>query len=345
MAFVHTRILCYKKKDINPVVLNFRADNSYDYEGVKVLCLKDYKEKYKDNKIELLITHAPNLKNHLSFIKKYNKNTNKILMFFHGHEVLKTSNYYPKSYSYTKNKKIKRIVRNAYDRIKLPVLRKNIKRYINEKKINLVFVSEWMYDHFHLNTGLTEKETSAISLIISNSVNEAFIEKSYENKTEKIADFVTIRPLDESKYGIDIVRNLAIENPKYTFHIYGKGKYFEHNSLPNNMTLYQDFIRQNKIPEVLNKYKVALMPTRLDAQGVMACEIATYEMPMITSEIPICKEIFSEFENVFYMNNETLEIDLERVLNYTPKKLNKTSVYLEENTIQKEIDLIKNIKS
>ena len=36
------------------------------------------------------------------------------------------------------------------------------------------------------------------------------------------------------------------------------------------------------------------MPTRADAQGVMACEMATFGIPLITSNIDVCKEVFKE---------------------------------------------------
>ena len=100
--FVETRNKYYKKNGIEVVVLNFKAKDNYKVDGINVITLKEYKnnqEKYEDY---LLISHAPNLKNHYIFLKKYQKNFKKLVFFFHGHEVLKVNKVYSKPYTYLK---------------------------------------------------------------------------------------------------------------------------------------------------------------------------------------------------------------------------------------------------
>ncbi|TOA40349.1 glycosyltransferase, partial [Vibrio parahaemolyticus] len=100
-------------------------------------------------------------------------------------------------------------------------------------------------------------------------------------------------------------------NPNKKIHIYGKGRYFNYNEAPENLTVFNEFIKQEDIPSVLNKYRAALMPTRCDAQGVMVCEIATFGMPVLTTDIPVNDEMFADFQNVVRLKEEVFSTQLE----------------------------------
>ena len=117
MMYVHTRNLYYKKYGIDIEVLNFSAKISYEYEGIKVINLNDFK--LNKERYDLLLCHAPNIRNHFFFLKKYNKFFKKIIFFFHGHEVLKINKVYSKPYFYIKSNKIKVLFQDIYDEIKL----------------------------------------------------------------------------------------------------------------------------------------------------------------------------------------------------------------------------------
>lgn len=92
--------------------------------------------------------------------------------------------------------------------------------------------------------------------------------------------------------------------------------------------------------EYVNKSKYALMLTRRDTQGVMACELATFGIPLITSDIPICHEIFGKFQNVAYLSNDTAyNCDLSKI-EYPRLSNEKESTYYQRNTIGKEVELI-----
>lgn len=344
LAYIHTRNLYYKEMGIEIKVLNFRIKESYVYEGITVISKKDYKKTMRKTDIELVISHAPNLKNHIIFIKKNLSVIQNVLMIFHGHEVLRISDYYPKAYSFSQQKKSRKLIRDMYDSIKLPIMNMVIKNLINENKLSLIFVSEWMRKHFAINVKLEKELLLKSSFIIPNSAHPIFLEKNYDpSLVKKEADFITIRPLDNSKYGIDLVCELAIKHPELSFHVYGKGEYFKHYSKPPNLKVIGSYFTQTELPELLDKYRAALMPTRLDAQGVMVCEMATYGIPVVTSDIPICTEMLKGFENTFYVNNETLDINLEKVLSEV-ETLNQNNVHFSnENTVRKEVDLIRKI--
>jgi len=150
--------------------------------------------------------------------------------------------------------------------------------------------------------------------------------------------------MDNSCYAIDIVNELAKNNPEYRFLIIGKGKYFEHNNKASNITLIDKVLKHNEIIEFLNQSKCALMPTRRDTQGLMACEIATFGIPLITSNIPICHEIFDSFQNVTFIDNNDIDKnDLKKLYESISGKKGKNDKYFYKNTCSKEIELFNKV--
>ena len=77
-----------------------------------------------------------------------------------------------------------------------------------------------------------------------------------------------------------------------------------------------------------------------DAQGVMACEMATFGIPLITSDIPVCREVFSDFGNVTYISNEKCDISLEGIYDKISNKFRKNEKYFAKNTCGKEVRLL-----
>ena len=61
--YIHTRAMFYAKSKIDVEVLNFSAMNDYIIDGIKVITLNTYK-KHKNESYDLVISHAPNLRNH-----------------------------------------------------------------------------------------------------------------------------------------------------------------------------------------------------------------------------------------------------------------------------------------
>jgi len=180
--------------------------------------------------------------------------------------------------------------------------------------------------------------------VISNNVGEIFEIEKYETNAVKKYDFITIRNyLDGSNYGVDIVNNLAKANSDLKFLILGKGDFFLYNTKPTNVIWLEGNFPHENLLEYINSSKCGLMPTRRDTQGVMTCELLTFGIPVITSNIAICKEVFSGFENVAFIENDDKSINLEPILKklslqYSPIKQEK---YYSKNTVSKEIELIK----
>lgn len=337
LAYVHSRCIEYKKRGVSFDVLSFDNLRAYDYQGINVITRAEAAlniENYTH-----IISHAPNLRQHLPFLLKYCVGKNKTF-FLHGHEVLIKSNHYPKAYNFTFKNTLHRLVHklthDIYDSVKVKLLRHFIAKTRNSK---FILVSQHLKNlaQADLKTNFPTNKT----YIINNCVNEEFITGSYLSSTPKTADIVTIRQLDNSTYCMDVVRKLALDNPKLTFTVYGKGVFFDYYPPPLNVTVIQNFFKHEQLPGILSAHRAALMPTKHDTQGVMSCEMATFGIPLITSNISVCQEIFSEMPNVALIDNNST-VDLEELIvsltkNSSPP--NKTK-FSPAHTTEKELSTI-----
>ena len=340
MYYVHTRNLYYIQKGIEVEVLNFSTCQEYEIDGIKVFGLEHYQNRYNNQSYDILILHAANIRYHYKFIKKYGTKFPKFLFFFHGHEVLRCSKIYPKPYDYVKDSNfIKETVKDIYDIYKLKFWKKVFLKCL--EKSWFVFVSQWMFDEFKKWIKLSENELKNRYSIIYNCIGSVFETESYKKDYKKKYDFVCVRRnLDGSKYGVDIIVRLAYNNPNKSFYLIGKGDYFRYRSKPENLIVENKNLNHKEIISLLNASRCALMPTRTDAQGVMACEMATFGIPLITSDIPVCREVFSGFENVTYISNEKCDISLEGICDKISNKFRKNEKYFAKNTCGKEVCLL-----
>src|SRR5699024_7946046 len=151
--------------------------------------------------------------------------------------------------------------------------------------------------------------------------------------------------LDGSKYSIDIVTDIAKKNPSYHFCVIGKGFFYEYNHKPKNLTWIDKSLRHEEIIGYLNQSKCALIPTRLDAQGVMACEMATFGIPVITSNIDVSTEVFDEFLNVGFISNHEQNDHVDYLFHELVKGVpyKKNDKYFSRNTTLKEVQLFENL--
>ncbi|MDD2361552.1 MAG: glycosyltransferase [Oscillospiraceae bacterium] len=343
LHYIHMRNIYYVKHGIDVTVINFRADKAYSLDGIPVITYKDYQADKKQ--YDVLICHAPNIRNHYRFLKKHQKRFKNIIFVFHGHEVLRLNATYPKPFPFMKGASgIRRAARDAYDSLKLRLWRNYLPKLA--PKSRFIFVSGWIKREFFRNTGLTPQSLMNNGIIISNAVGAVFENQSYDANIKKEYDFFTLRSdMDLSKYGVDIVNSLALSNPDLKFLLVGKGNFFSHIAKADNLTWLEGALPHEKIVEMLDKCSCGLMPTRQDTQGLMGCEFAAYGIPLITSDIDVCREVFDGMENVALISNSDTAQDLKPMLDKltagVPYK--KDTRYFAENTVMKEIDLIKEI--
>ena len=336
LMYIHTRNLQYVKHNIDVVVLNFSCNKEYIYEGIRVIPYEQFSK--LNEKFDIALIHAANLKNHYKFLKKFGNKFKRFIFFFHGHEVLSINHDYSEPYDFVKKSKIKLLLQDLYDKLKFMIWRKYYLSVVN--KSDYIFVSNWMKEKFLTNLHLSERDFADKMHITYNNVGQMFEEMSYDDKSVKEYDFVTIRAnLDDSKYAVDIVNRIAKNTPKSKFLLIGKGKFFDYYDKADNLTWLDTTLNHKGIIEMINKSRYALMPTRTDAQGLMMCEMAAFGIPVITSNIPVCHEVFKDFENSFFIENDNLNSNLCNFENISSKCIKDTSYFL-NNTIKYELDVI-----
>lgn len=335
LMYIHTRNLYYVTHNIDVTVLNFRTNEDYVKDGINVISVEKYKAHRRQ--YDILILHAANIRNHYLFLKKYEKDFKKLIFFYHGHEVLRCNSVYSKPYPYVRTSKTKEIFQDIYDTFKLCVWRNYLPKVVC--KSYFIFVSHWMKEEFHKWTGISETTIADHYSITYNSIGEEFEKKTFNDCGAKEFDFCTIRSnLDGSKYSIDIINRVAKGTPDKKFVVVGKGEFFNHYEKAPNITWLNQTLDHDEIVELLQKSRFALMPTRTDAQGLMMCEMAAFGIPLITSDIPVCHEVFGDFENVYYIdNNKTNSLNDFSDIN---SKSIKHKRYYKKNTVQKEIEMI-----
>lgn len=337
LMYIHTRNLAYRAKGYAVTVLNFSSKENYSIDGISVITLESYQTDKPD--ADILLCHAANIRNHYRFLKKYQKRFGTIIFFYHGHEVLKINKVYSKPYSYVHQNICKNILQNIYDTLKLFLWRHYLPKLM--KKSKLIFVSNWMKNEFEKWCFPLTKYQERV-FVTYNCISKEFETLQYDKNGEKKYDFITIRSfLDGSKYAVDLVISLAKKYPNYIFCVVGKGNIFDYYGKPDNIVWLNQYMDHNEIVQILNQSRCALMPTRTDAQGLMACEIASFGIPLITSNIPVCHEVFDTFKNVGYINNEGNWDDFEEVYHNLSPSLEKNDKYFEENTVKYEIEIFK----
>ncbi len=344
LAYVRTRNVWYVKHGIEVDVLNFAARANYVIDGISVFTLQSVQRRLQSEHYDLLVCHAANVRNHYRFLRRYGNAFPKIVFFYHGHESVKLSKTYPKPYGYQGNNIFRTILQDLYDDFKLCTWRGYIKK--NYKKSYFIFVSETFKKDFLRWVNPPRLCLEGRSAVVYNSVGADFQEKSYNQVSPKKYDFITIRSiLDMSAHAVDIVNDLALLHPDKTFLVIGHGAFFSHYPKAANLTWIDKAMTHGELLSYIDESRCALMPTKRDTQGVMSCELATYGIPLITSDLPVCHEVFEGFNNVAFIDNDHIDqadiVALSEQLSRLP--VVKNPKYFMANTCDKEIEILRQV--
>ena len=336
LMYVHTRCIAYMQAGMSITVLNFSSEKEYTIDGIRVIPVHEFIK----NEYEILIMHAPNIRHHFVFLLRYGKFFKGIVLFFHGHEIVKINKVYPKNYRFN-SVKCRMLIQNVYDWFKLSCWRYYLPTIRN--RLSIVFVSSLLQSDFDRFVHIKKSKMPKTVLVINNGIGLEFEINKYNLDSSKEYDFITIRSnLDSSVYCIDLLCSIANNNPDKKFLLIGRGSFFAYNKKPDNITLVNAVADHRQLIEFLNSARAAIMLTRRDSQGLMACEIASFGMPMITSNISICHEMLGGFPNVLFVDNEKVaSIDLSRIT--VPCSYFNNTRFYQENTVDKEIRLLQQI--
>lgn len=298
-AWAHVRNKAYVAQGASVKVVCSSAKSHSSYEGVDVYPLTSFRNLL--DWCSLIVVHQPNIKLHYRLLR--NNKDKKIVFFLHGHEVMFINEDYSRPFLFSPDAALRnKIFRYFYDRVKVFLLKR---LFLSQgiDRVGFVFVSNWMKDIFQRRVKFDVDLLRYKYSVMPNSIASVFLDKSYKLADDVYADFISIRQWDWSKHGVDLVLEAAAGNRDKTFHIYGNGSFCEYIDVPPNVVMKKGFISPSEIPELLNHYRCALMPTRVDSQGVMACEMASFGIPLISSNISVAREFLSEFPNVNLIQN------------------------------------------
>ena len=334
MPFIHYRLKEYLSH-FQVKVLSFSASEDYEYEGVRVLKESTALKPITNREFDLYIFHAPNIRNHQRLVLSNLFNMPRMIFIFHGYEIIdihkriyskQTHFTFPLQYSYLKK---------IYHKLKLPITSLFLSFISKITPCEFVFVSNTLLKEAteDLKRNFSDKNTS----IIHNPINPCFQMGKYIPKHRY--DYLCIRPFNDPKYGIDIFIELARRHPHQTFHLFGKGELPKELKTPSNLNIFEKFLKPDEIINMISLYRVAIMPTRWDSQGVLVCELSATGMPVVTSDIPVCREFLSSLRNVTFLDNESFHlINLDSLNLANEETLDSFLTFTK--TIQREIDLI-----
>ncbi|WP_413510917.1 glycosyltransferase family 4 protein [Myroides odoratus] len=273
--FVHVRALYFQSQGVDVTILvPAKNKNQYTYQGIQVI-----ENLAKEIKIDLahydllylhLLNQYPTKDGGFSIYNEIGKRKYKTALYLHGSDVL----VYP-DYLYDFKWSLKGIAKYLYINSWNHYL---MSRFLNKISLFNTYVmltpSQWMKNH----TEKIFKRTFQNFYAIPNGIDTQLFDVpfTYENRFK----LITIRPLNDPKYGVDMSIELMRFLPDtFTLDIYGKGflkteyeNLIKHYKLEKRVKLIDDFIERNELPMLFANYGMFLAFSRFDSQGVIMCE-------------------------------------------------------------------------
>jgi len=260
---------------------------------------------------------------------------------------LRTSRYYPAPFAFQRRRTDvpRRLATDLYDLAKVRVLQRFLLKKRSEGA-HFVFVSDWMRNEFLNCMPDGRRIIDQRDSVIPNAVHESFARRRYRRPERPLGDFATFRPnTDVPKYAIDVVVELARRFPQYTFDVYGRGQLTEILKAPANLHHLDRPVAQSELCDLADRYRAALIPSRLDAQGVTACEMATFGIPTIVSDLPVARQFLGDFENVRFIDPEFARFDRDARELWAQPLPPLRRDYLPETTCAQELGLFNAMKA
>ena len=113
-------------------------------------------------------------------------------------------------------------------------------------------------------------------LVLDDAVS--IIDFNFKKQVKHKKTCVYIGSFFEGK-GIEQIFRLAKKNPKIFFHIYGEKQYLRSKKRERNVKLF-DYVQYSKIPKILSRYEVALMPYQKKIKGRSSIWLQKYMSPL-----------------------------------------------------------------
>lgn len=355
-AFAHSRNREYVKNKLKIQVFyvneTINYQSIYERDSVPVMI-----GSYQDLKGLLLERHYPVILTH--FVDEYlypiyegNVYENQKLIFIcHGPEVVykylvnKTRYYFSEPINEDViNKRFKN--KDIY-----------VKRFAQKDNVEWVFVSDWLKEFAEEQQNLKFKHARVINNFIDGDLFK-FTKRDKELRKK----ILMVRKFDNiCQHSIDQVVLCILELSRrdffddLTFDIYGDGNYYDELVEPlkqfKNVNLIRRFIPNEQLNEIYAKHGLMLLPSRHDAHAVSMGESALSGLVVLGSAVTSNPYFMNQKENHTLTDPEDYIAladiierfykDPEDFLRVSENMHNFTSQFNKENTVMKEVELIR----
>ena len=176
------------------------------------------------------------------------------------------------------------------------------------KNLRLIENLKFIFLSKNLNSIYKIKRRSFLVLDDAVSISDFNFKKQIKHKKT----CVYIGSFFEGK-GIEQIFRLAKKNQKIFFHIYGEKQYLRSKKRERNVKLF-DYVHYSKIPKILSRYEVALMPYQKKIKGRGSIWLQKYMSPLkmfdymaakmiiIASNLKVYKHILKNNFNCILVN-------------------------------------------
>lgn len=358
-GFVHSRVKAYKEAGIKFDLVcahAYKNTCTYSYEGIDVTrtSFNGLRNILTSKKYKTILLHFFD-NNYAKVLDACDLSSSNLYFWIHGPETL----YWDWSKMTDEYFKMETPLSSEY----IELFERNdclINRYNDYDNVHWVFVSNWIKDRSEELIGIKFKNF----FVIPNFIDEKVFDYNEKSADLRKKIFFVRRFENISKYAIDVNVRTILELSRrdffedLEFNIYGTGENYDTLVAPikdfPNVHLYQRFLSHEQISEIHKKNGIGLFATRYDAQGVSMCEAAMSGLAIVSSDNDAIAEFIpSEEGNLCETENYVAYADMIEKLYRNPElfvKLSKdchNKVYDQckfDDTIKKEIELIKNIE-
>jgi len=356
--FVHVRSLYFiEQEDIElTVFVPSKIDESYIFENIKVI--KTSSQNIAKNILSFDICYLHllniNLSEKLSGWNIYKSIINNNLpcaMYIHGSEAQKysTRNF---DYDFSFRETLKFFYKDFYF---IPKIKRFVKAINNKNNSLFLAPSIWMIKEAEENLDIKFNTFEVVPNGIDTQMFKFY--DLYENRYK----LITLRPLESPKYAVDIAIKLMKFLPEeFLLDIYGKGKLekkyktlIKQLNLEHRIKIINKFIDRQDLNNFFINYGIALMPTRMDAQGVSMCEMMSSGLLIVSSISTAIPEFINNKENGLLTNNMDLEkiakeligtINSKKEYQRICKNANNSMICIDiNNTMKNELDELRKI--
>ena len=175
---------------------------------------------------------------------------------------------------------------------------------------NLNLIEDLKYIFLSRNLNDIYKINKKKYLVLDDAVNIDDFKKKKGTKYKKTC--VYVGSFFEGK-GVEQIFRLAKKNKKTFFHIYGEKKYLRLKKKEKNIKIF-DYVNYSKIPSIMSRYEVALMPYQRKVKGRGSIWLHEYMSPLkmfdymaakmiiIASNLKVYKHILKDDFNCILVN-------------------------------------------